>query len=141
MYTHKTAAIAQMCVASTERSRVWNDRREALRQLLDVLETLRSVGDNSPLQLQYSAVCSTVQSAVQSAVSLNMQMQCNAMQCKGSKLAADAFQFLIQCLCSAGMAMACCVIVTAGGCGPDCRGSLPPEHETDGGSQQVSLRG
>jgi len=60
MYTHKTAAIAQMCVASTERSRVWNNRREALRQLLDVLETLRSVGNTSPLQLQYS-----LQSAVQ----------------------------------------------------------------------------
>eukprot|EP01043_Picozoa_sp_COSAG02_P056281 COSAG02_NODE_6652_length_3435_cov_2.810252_4_plen_70_part_00 len=43
MYEHKTAAIAQMCAASTQRSKVWSDRRESLRQLLDVLEILRTV--------------------------------------------------------------------------------------------------
>ena len=43
MYEHKTAAIAQMCAASTQRAKVWADRRECLRQLLDVLEILRTV--------------------------------------------------------------------------------------------------
>ena len=43
MYEHKTAAIAQMCAPSTQRAKVWSDRRESLRQLLDVLEMLRTV--------------------------------------------------------------------------------------------------
>ena len=53
MYGHKTVAIEQMCAASTQRAKVWSDRRESLRQLLDVLEMLRSVRMRSLPNPQY----------------------------------------------------------------------------------------
>ena len=43
MYEAKTGAIEQMCSSSVNRARLWSDRREVLRQLLDVLEILRTV--------------------------------------------------------------------------------------------------
>ena len=64
MYEHKTAAIAQMCAASTQRAKVWADRRECLRQLLDVLEILRTVSMSSLPQLAHKPAIVSMQSVL-----------------------------------------------------------------------------